>query len=573
MVLYISQLSDIGVIRRHVMQIRILDGQLYKAIVTNGAANLKKNYKIVDSLNVFPVPDGDTGTNMKMTIEAGANEIKDFDDNSIYEVSKKLSRGMLMGARGNSGVILSQLFRGIYKGVEGHNEVDVFIFADAMLSGVRQAYKAVIKPVEGTILTVARESAEKAKSLLTEDSTINDYFDIYLKEARQSLERTPSLLPVLKEAGVIDSGGAGLIYIVEGMQMALEGKFISSETIGESLHVAGRLSIDKDIEVDFGYCTEFILQLTNKKVDVATFNEKIIVDRLSTLGDSIVVVKDDDIIKVHVHTLTPGDALNMCQQFGEFVTLKIENMTVQHSEIQAEAGICACEDCKTEKIEQPRKKFAIVAVASGDGIIETFKQMGVDYIVSGGQSMNPSTDDFVKGFDSLNADNIIVFPNNSNIIMAARQAGKYYKNANVHVVETKSIAQGYSALTMLDLNGEIEDIMAEISDVIGNVTSGLVTYSVRDTEFEGLKIHNGDYIGIVNGKIVVSVKTRTDVVKGILEKSKAKDKEIITIIYGADVNKDELDEVTSYIEENYSDLEIDTIEGKQDVYSYILSIE
>ncbi|HOI46455.1 MAG TPA: DAK2 domain-containing protein [Bacilli bacterium] len=555
------------------MHIRILDGQLYKAIVTNGAANLKKNYKTVDSLNVFPVPDGDTGTNMKMTIEAGANEIKDFDDNSIYEMSKKLSRGMLMGARGNSGVILSQLFRGIYKGVEGHNEVDVFILADAMLSGVRQAYKAVIKPVEGTILTVAREAAEKAKSVLTEDTTINDYFDIYLKEARESLERTPSLLPVLKEAGVIDSGGAGLIYIIEGMQMALEGKFISSDTIAESLHVASKLSFDSNVEVEFGYCTEFILQLTNKKVDVATFNEKIIVDRLSTLGDSIVVVKDDDIVKVHVHTLTPGDALNMCQQFGEFVTLKIENMTVQHSEIQAEAGNCACEDCIAEKVEQPRKKYAIVAVASGEGIVETFKQMGVDYVVSGGQSMNPSTDDFVKGFDALNADNIIVFPNNSNIIMAARQAGKYYKNASVHVVETKSIAQGYSALTMLDLNGEIEDIMAEISDVIANVTSGLVTYSVRDTEFEGLKIHNGDFIGIVNGKIVVSVKNRKDVIKSILEKAKANDKEIITIIYGADVNKDELEEVTSFIEENYSDLEIDTIEGKQDVYSYILSIE
>jgi len=555
------------------MHIRILDGQLYKALVTNGAANLKKNYKIVDSLNVFPVPDGDTGTNMKMTIEAGANEIKDFDDNSIYEVSKKLSRGMLMGARGNSGVILSQLFRGIYKGVEGHNEIDVFILADAFLSGVRQAYKAVIKPVEGTILTVARESAEKAKSLLTVDSTINDYFTNYLKEARESLERTPSLLPVLKEAGVIDSGAAGLIYIVEGMEMALEGKFISSDTIGESLHTASKLSFESTTEVEFGYCTEFILQLSGKKVDVSTFNEKIIVERLSTLGDSIVVVKDDDIIKVHVHTLTPGDALNMCQQFGEFVTLKIENMTIQHSEVQAQAGDCECVDCKQEKIPLPRKKYAIIAVASGQGIVETFKQMGVDYVVQGGQSMNPSTDDFVKGFDSVNADHIIVFPNNSNIIMAARQAGKYYQNASVHVVETKSIAQGYSALTMLDLNGEIEDIMGEISQVISKVTSGLVTYSIRDTEFEGLKINNGDYIGIVNGKIVVSVKNRCDVVKGILEKSKAQQKEIITIIYGADVHKDELEEITSYIEENYSDLEIDTIEGKQDVYSYILSIE
>jgi DAK2 domain fusion protein YloV len=343
--------------------------------------------------------------------------------------------------------------------------------------------------------------------------------------------------------------------------------------MAESLHAASKLSFDSETEVEFGYCTEFILQLTNKKVDVASFNEKIIIERLSILGDSIVVVKDDDIVKVHVHTLTPGDALNMCQQFGEFVTLKIENMTVQHSEIQAETGNCACEDCQIDKTQQPRKKYAIIAVASGDGIIETFKQMGVDYIVTGGQSMNPSTDDFVKGFDALNADNIIVFPNNSNIIMAARQAGKYYKDASVHIVETKSIAQGYSALTMLDLNGEIEEILEEISEVIANVTSGLVTYSVRDTEFEGLKIHNGDYIGIVNGKIVVSVKTRMDVIKGILEKSNASKKEIVTIIYGADVAKDELDEITSYIEENYSNLEIDTIEGKQDVYSYILSIE
>jgi DAK2 domain fusion protein YloV len=481
---------------------------------------------------------------------------------------------MLMGARGNSGVILSQLFRGIYKGLENYSEVNALELANAFTSGVAQAYKAVMKPVEGTILTVAREANEVAKSKINEQSSIQDYFKFYLEEARASLIRTPDLLPVLKEAGVVDSGATGYIYIVEGMASALDGKFVSNETISETMHTASKLSFDASSELVYGYCTEFILQLQHKKVDISSFDEKIISDHLAALGDSIVCVKDEDVVKVHVHTVVPGDVLNYCQQFGEYVTLKIENMSVQHTENQMAKIQCDCPECVEKRKNDVRKKYAVVAVASGEGLIKVFTEMGVDYVVSGGQSMNPSTDDFVKGFDSINADNIIVFPNNGNIIMAAKQAARYYKNANVVVIESKSIAQGYSALTLLDLGSDnIEEIVHEINQTIANVTTVLVTYSVRDADMGNVKIKKGDFIGILDSKIVASTTERVKTFQETLAKADLSKKEIITIIYGKDVNEKELEEIKTFIGENYSDLEIDAIDGKQDVYSYILSIE
>lgn len=557
------------------MQTTKMDGQLFKLIVTNGAANLRANYKTVDALNVFPVPDGDTGTNMKMTIEAGAHEISDFEENSIYEMAKKLSRGMLMGARGNSGVILSQLFRGIYKGLAGYNEVNAVELANAFISGVKQGYHAVLKPVEGTILTVARESAEFAKKKINRKSTIEEYFKYLLEEANASLNRTPELLPVLKEAGVIDSGGAGLLYVFEGMAKALDGEIISDTTSAPTQTVVHQ-SFNAHSELVYGYCTEFILQLQHKKVNIKDFDISVITKYLETIGDSIVALKDEDIVKIHVHTKTPGDVLNYCQQFGEYVTLKIENMSVQHSDGPAKVDVqeCNCPECVEMRKQQTPKKFAVVAVATGDGLINAFKEMGVDYVVEGGQSMNPSAEDFTKGFDLLNAENIIVFPNNSNIVLTAEQAAKYYKDANVYVVPSKTIAQGYSALTMLDLSlDDPESIINEIKEVIANVTTGLITYSIRSTEIEGLKINEGDYIGICNGKIVTSQKQKLDAIKELLAEAKADAKDIITIIYGKDVTEEELNELTSYIESNYQDLEIDTINGQQDVYSYIFSIE
>ena len=551
----------------------ILDGQGYKDIVTNGCASLRKNYKEIDALNVFPVPDGDTGINMRMTIESGANEIKNNEDNSIYNVAKQFSRGMLMGARGNSGVILSQFFRGIYKGLAGYDKVNAVELAAAFESGVAQAYKAVMKPVEGTILTVAREAAAYASSVVTQDFSIQAYFEAFLKEARESLDRTPELLPVLKDAGVVDSGGAGFICIIEGMYKALNGEYIHVSSDMPNSTSGVKHNFNADTELTYGYCTEFIMQLQNKKVDIANFDVQVIIDFLTKIGDSIVCIKDEDIVKVHVHTKTPGEVFNFGQKFGEFITLKIENMQVQHTE-STDTEPCNCEECVEARKRAEHKKWAIVMVASGEGLTNTFKEMGVDYVVSGGQTMNPAAEDFVKGFDELNADNILVFPNNSNIIMAAEQAGKYYSKAKVHVVPTKSIAQGYSALTMLDLSSDdIETIMAETKEVISNVTTGLVTYAIRDAEIDDVVIHNGDFMGICNSKITCAADTKVNAAKKLIDLSDAKDKEIVTIIYGKDVTPEELEAVENHIAENYDNLEYESIEGGQDVYSFILAIE
>lgn len=555
-----------------------VNGELYKQLVIYGAANLRANYKVIDALNVFPVPDGDTGTNMRMTIEAGATAIKDANEESVYEMSKKVSRGMLMGARGNSGVILSQFFRGIYKGFKDIKEASVKDFAKAFQSGVNQAYHAVLKPVEGTILTVAREASEKAFKTIKKNDSLEKYFEIYLKEANASLQRTPELLPVLKEAGVVDSGGAGFICVIEGMQKYLLGEKIEEVEVVTEQGTVNRGSFNAHSKLEFGYCTEFILQLQYAKVDIAKFDIKVISDYLETIGNSIVALQDEDIVKVHVHTMTPGKVFEHCQQYGEFITLKIENMQVQHNEGTVlennNPAQCDCPECVEMRRSEERKKFAVVAVASGDGLVNIFKEMGVDYVVSGGQSMNPSAEDFVKGFDLLNAENIIVFPNNSNIVLTAQQAAKYYDKANIIVVPSKTLAQGYSALTMLDLSsGDADQIVEEIKEVIANVTTGLITYSIRDTEFEDVKIKQGDYIGICNGKIVTANVSRLESVKKLLEFSDIAEKEIITIITGKDASAEEIQAVKAHIAEAYPHVEVDEITGEQDIYSYIFSIE
>ena len=555
-----------------------VNGELYKQLVIHGAANLRANYKVIDALNVFPVPDGDTGTNMRMTIEAGATAIKDVNEESVYEMSKKVSRGMLMGARGNSGVILSQFFRGIYKGFKDIKEASVKEFAKAFQSGVTQAYHAVLKPVEGTILTVAREASEKAFKTIKKNDSLEKYFEIFLKEANASLERTPDLLPQLKEAGVVDSGGAGFINVIEGMQKYLLGEEIKEVEVVTEATTVNRGSFNAHSKLEFGYCTEFILQLQYAKVDIAKFDIKVISNYLETIGNSIVALQDEDIVKVHVHTMTPGKVFEFCQQYGEFITLKIENLQIQHNEGEVlqntDPAQCDCPECVEMRRSEERKKFAVVAVASGDGLVNIFKEMGVDYVVSGGQSMNPSAEDFVKGFDLLNAENIIVFPNNSNIVLTAQQAAKYYDQANIIVVPSKTLAQGYSALTMLDLSsGDADQIVEEIKEVIANVTTGLITYSIRDTEFEDVSIKQGDYIGICNGKIVTANVSRLDSIKKLLEFSDIAEKEIITIITGKDATVEEIAAVKAYIAEAYPHVEVDEITGEQDVYSYIFSIE
>lgn len=557
-----------------------INGELYKQLVISGAANLRANYKYVDSLNVFPVPDGDTGTNMRMTIEAGVSSIKDENDAPLCDMAKTASRGMLMGARGNSGVILSQLFRGISKGLAEVKEATVKDFAKAFQSGYNQAYHAVLKPVEGTILTVARLACENTIKKVKKNTTLEDYLDMYIAEARKALDDTPNLLPVLKEAGVVDSGGAGYVYVIEGMIKYLKGEEIKEvELTKESGTTVNRGNFNAHSELTYGYCTEFILQLQYAKVDIKNFDIKVISSWLETIGNSIVALQDEDIVKVHVHTKDPGLVLQHCQQYGEFITLKIENMQIQHSEgtivENQDTQQCNCPQCVEMRKNAERKQFAIVSVASGEGLVNIFKEMGADYIVSGGQSMNPSAEDFVKGFDTINAENILVFPNNSNIVLTAQQAAKYYKgNANIIVVPSKTLAQGYSALTMLDLSsGDVETIVDEIKEVIANVTTCLITYSIRDTEFENIKIKKDDYIGICNGQIVTSHPTRLDSVKELLDKSDIAEKEIITIISGSDSNAEELEQIKDYISENYRNIEIEEIQGDQEVYSYIFSIE
>ena len=558
-----------------------VDGELYKNLIIAGSKNLRANYKEIDALNVFPVPDGDTGTNMRMTIDAGANAIKDVKEDSVYEMAKLTSRGMLLGARGNSGVILSQLFRGIYKGLNGISSATVKDIAKAFQSGVTQAYHAVLKPVEGTILTVAREASDKAFKTIRKNDSLEQYFDIFLTEARASLERTPDLLDVLKEAGVVDSGGAGFICVIEGMQKYLKGETIADSDVSLSQAPSiNRGSFNAHSELEYGYCTEFILQLQYSKVDIPTFDIKVISNWLETIGNSIVALQDEDIVKVHVHTMDPGQVLSHCRAYGEYITIKIENMQVSHNEgvIVGEKAVdpaqCNCPQCVEMRRSEERKQFGIVTVASGDGLTNIFKEMGSDYVVSGGQSMNPSAEDFVKGFDLINAEYILVFPNNSNIILTAEQAGKYYDKAKIIVVPTKTLAQGYSALTMLDLSsGNLEQILADTKETIANVTTGLITYSIRDSEIEGVVIKKDDFIGICNSKIVCADVKRTESVKKLLAASDIAEKEIVTIIYGKEVLIDEVTQVKAFIKERYPNVEIDVIDGGQDIYSYIFSIE
>ena len=548
-----------------------VSGSLFKKMVINGAINLKNDLKEIDDLNVFPVPDGDTGTNMSMTMMSGVRDIQNSDTISISEISKTLSRGLLMGARGNSGVILSQFFRGIYTGMENikGSSATVGEFIDCLVSGYKVAYKAVMTPVEGTILTVMREAGEKV------DETRNDFSDIesvlvkYVEYAEVSLANTPNILPVLKDAGVVDSGGAGFLKVIKGMLMALQGITLEITSTEASINQSAQANFDsKDIK--FGYCTEFILIL-NKPNE---FQESDLRSPLSIIGDSLVLVKDEDLCKVHVHTNNPGRALNMAQRHGEFKTIKIENMRLQHTELlnketkPKEEAVTPVTPVSTEK-----KKYALIAVCFGDGIKNVFKELGVDYIIDGGQTMNPSTEDFVKAVETLNAENIIIIPNNSNVIMAAEQTKKLCDNANIEVLRTKTIAHGYASLMVFDETNSLEDNVEEMSAAIKNVSAGEVTYAVRDTEINGVKIKSGDFMGILNGEIVISTLNRIDAVKHVLESSVTEESLIVTLFAGKGVPTSEVDELVEYATSLNEEIEVQVVDGKQDIYSYIVAVE
>ncbi|MDD3123344.1 MAG: DAK2 domain-containing protein [Candidatus Izemoplasmatales bacterium] len=557
------------------MDTLVLNGNLLRQLVTNGSINLRNNMDRINELNVFPVPDGDTGSNMSATMSAGAKAISTVDEPSIGAMAKILSRGMLMGARGNSGVILSQLFSGLANGLKGKDTVNMVEFSQALRQGVEQAYAAVINPVEGTILTVAREGADRAISVSEDVKNFEDFFKIYLKELYASLERTPELLPILKEVGVIDSGGAGYIEIVVGMADYLEGILYENQKEESNNKVVSSVNMEHfQGDIDFGYCTEFIMQI--EKMD--EFNQKDFIEMISPLGDSLVCVQDENILKIHIHTKTPGDALNLAQHFGFFINIKIENMTVQHTEVlmhqpQLDGEACGCGHDHTKgSAPKIKKKYALVAVVNGDGLKDTFIEMGCDYIVEGGQTMNPSIEDFVKACEAINSDFIIIIPNNKNVLLSAETAAKMVEDKNVYVLPAKTIAQGYAALTMFDATQDVETNLKDMNNHIENVKTGEVTYAIRQSVNNGTQINKDDYMGIFDGQIKVSTPSRIETTKTLVRAMIDSRSEIITLMVGNDVQKTEVKELTDMIDEDFS-VEVEVIYGGQDIYSYIISVE
>lgn len=561
------------------MILKKLNGVQFKELIVSGAKNLRAHYQEVDNLNVFPVPDGDTGTNMCRTIEGGVSNIVKEDSKSLSDIACVLSKGMLLGARGNSGVILSQIFRGICRSFEGKSEVDAKQLAEAFRIGVKQAYAAVITPVEGTILTVFREATEYAAKKMTKESTINEFFELHLKQASKSLKLTKEILPVLKEANVIDSGGAGYVYIVKGIVKYLDGESIEAELElqekqeedSSTDHQIDFNAFTRDDEVTYGYCTEFILRLQSKKVNIDEFEVQTIIDVLNSpeiAGDSIVALKDEDVVKVHVHTKEPGLVLHEMRKFGEFLTTKVENMSLQHNENMTEEE-------KQASQKREHKKYAIVAVAQGAGIISQFEALGVDAIVKGNQTMNPSTEDFLKAFKQLDAENIIVFPNNKNIIMAAKQAATLYKAAKVKVAASNFIPQCYSALTMLDFSSDdIELIMGSFNAALRNVISGSITTAIRSTRLNGVSIRKGENLSIVDGKVVASTVNKYHCIYELLHKiPDIKDKQLLTVFFGKDATEQERKKNIEWVKQKYPHLEIGCVDGGQAVYKYLLAIE
>ena len=542
------------------MSTRFIDGKCYAKMLSGGAAMLSLHKDELNALNVFPVADGDTGTNMLMTIEGGLSAAG-FDTDSIGEVSKKFSRGILLGARGNSGVILSQIFAGINEILTDKNEVSAVQLAEAYIGGIKKSYAAVQNPTEGTILTVFRESTEYAAKNINADSSVEDFYRLHIEEAKRSLERTPDLLPALAEAGVIDSGAAGYLNIAIGMLDALEGREIVFEPTEKKN--AGTVDIDRftrDSILEFGYCTEFLIRLTTAKVDYKSFEVSEAVSVLTELGgESIVAYKDEDILKVHVHTFSPGEVLAKMQKYGEFLTVKIENMSLGHSETPK----------KTVK-----KDFAVVAVAQGEGMSSLFTDMGADMIVAGGQSANPAISDFVDAFKKCDAKSIIVLPNNKNIILAARQAAELYTDASVRVLTTKNMAQGYAALSVITPGiKDIDSLVSSAERAAADVISGEITRAVRDTVVNEREIHEGDYIAISGGEIVAVRETPEDAVIMMLEQSDIDLCEIITLFVGKGVTAQRRAELTERLKEAYEDYEINVYEGGQDVYDYLVAAE
>ena len=560
--------------------IKYLGGLLLSKMARGGAMELRSNADEVNKLNVFPVPDGDTGDNMRMTIESGIAAIENLDTDDLAEVMNVLSHGMLLGARGNSGVILSQFFAGTARGFEGVEKADPAALGYALEMGVQQAYTSVMTPTEGTILTVARESVEYAVARITPESTIRTFFADLVKEMHASVERTPEILAVLKEADVVDSGGAGLFYIMDGFNRVLNGEEIPSSEQASSAPVVTVNPLENfdafgpDQEMTYGYCTELLVRLQTKKTDIDHFDIEALKAFLSDIGDSIVAFRTDSIVKIHVHTLTPEKVLAHCRQFGEFLTVKIENMSLQHTSNSETETPSAPKKENAPAITAPTKKYGVVAVCIGEGIEQLFRELGTDEIVEGGQTQNPSTNDFLDAFAKVPAEHIFVLPNNGNILMAAQQAAELYDKATIHVIPSKNVGTGYVAVSTIDFEApDPESIVEQMTEAMKRVTAGYVSPSIRDAEMNGITIKKGDTIGIIEKEIVISDPDRITAACGLVEKIMTEDKFMLTVFRGKDATPEEQEQLHQAIAARCPSAEVYFVDGGQEIYPYIFVAE
>lgn len=545
-----------------------LDGLTFAAMLRQGTAALGKEKNTINDLNVFPIPDGDTGDNMYMTMKAGeaAPEAHSVSPEGGYAVPKGLassaktaSSGMLLGARGNSGVILSRIFAGLAKGLKDLEVADAGAFDHAMHAAVEEAYKAIPVPVEGTIITVLREGVESADA----NGDLEHYFETLLEAMKTSLDHTPELLPVLKNAGVVDSGGAGLLCIFQGMFEGLKGNLTEEEWTPASTPTTPQVDLskfDENSQLEFGYCTEFLLRLMSAKVDINTFDEQVIINYLNQVGESVVAFRDGSIVKVHVHTFTPGVILNEMQKYGEFLTIKIENMALQHHQDS---------NRDNASFKKPLQKYGVVTVALGDGLMNAFKEIGADEVIAGGQTMNPSTQDFVEAFQKINAQHILVFPNNKNIKMAAEQAAELYQKADVRVMPSTSIGEGYYGIGSIDRdNANVEEVVESVVEAMQSTVSGAISTAIRDAEGE-VVVHTGDFVGYSGKQILSDSPSREEATKELLRKLGVDERDVMIVFYGQDVPTDEASQLIDELQNNYKNIEIILINGQQPVYNYI----
>ena len=547
------------------MSRQTIDGKLYAKMLAGGTASLALHIQEINDLNVFPVADGDTGTNMARTINGGVSALKDPEEENISTVCGEFARGVLLSARGNSGVILSQIFAGISDGIGDRSEVNVRELAEAYRAGIKRSYAAVQNPTEGTILTVFREAADFAAENIDDSSTVEDFLRLHIEEGRRSLIRTKDILPVLAESDVVDSGAAGYMYIAEGMYQTLMGKAPTMPYNTSIPRESGEVDIDgftRDSVLEFGYCTEFLLRLTTTKCDPDSFEVSELIAKLESLGgESIVAYKTGDVVKVHVHTFTPGSVFSAAQAYGEFLTVKVENMSLGHS------------GAPTKKVKT-NKKFSVLAVATGDGLSALFVDMGADRIIAGGQTSNPSIEEFIEAFESCDTEHIIVLPNNKNVILAARQAAELYDKAIVHIVETKSLMQGYSALSVITPGIKDMDALCKSATLAAQGVTGIeVTRAVRDVSMNGLDIKEGDYIAITEGEINAVTDNAEDTAMAALAETDTDLCEMITVFTGKEVSGERRAALTERIEAEYPDCEVTFYEGGQEVYDYMLALE